>query len=65
VAGRPIVVVVGSAASESRPGLRLLGELEPGIPVSASLPYALPVVTKAGAFGDEDTLRRVLAAIRH
>ena len=38
-------------------GLRLLGEVEPGVPLSiASGPRALPVITKAGAFGSRDTL---------
>ena len=48
-------------------GLRLLGEIEPGVPLSvaAGLPGApLPVVTKAGAFGDERTLIRCVEALR-
>ncbi len=48
-------------------GLRLLGEIEPGVPlgVAAGLPGTpLPVVTKAGAFGDERTLIRCVEALR-
>lgn len=44
-------------------GMRLLAELEPGIPVGTligGLLPGLPVVTKAGAFGDEETLVRVV-----
>ena len=38
-------------------GLRLVGEVEPGVPLSiAAGPRALPVITKAGAFGHRDTL---------
>ena len=40
-------------------GLRLLGELEPGVPLSLlEGARAIPVVTKAGAFGSEATLLR-------
>ena len=46
-------------------GLRLEGEIEPGVPlgVADSAP-PLPVVTKAGAFGDAQTLSRARAALR-
>jgi uncharacterized protein YgbK (DUF1537 family) len=46
-------------------GLRLEGEVEPGVPlgVADSAP-PLPVVTKAGAFGDPQTLSRARAALR-
>ena len=37
--------------------LRLAGEIEPGVPLSIAVgPRALPVITKAGAFGNPDTL---------
>jgi D-threonate/D-erythronate kinase len=37
--------------------LRLVGEVEPGVPLSFSVgPRPIPVVTKAGAFGDPGTL---------
>lgn len=48
-------------------GLRLVGEIEPGVPLgmAVGMPGApLPVVTKAGAFGDGDTLVRCVAALR-
>lgn len=46
-------------------GLRLLGEVEPGVPVSVTTqPRPLPVITKAGAFGHPDTLLRCRAALR-
>lgn len=38
-------------------GLRLAGEIEPGVPLSVAVgPRPLPVITKAGAFGNRDTL---------
>jgi len=38
-------------------GLRLAGEIEPGVPLSIAVgPRPLPVITKAGAFGNRDTL---------
>ncbi len=45
-------------------GLWLIGELEPGVPVSITADASLPVVTKAGAFGAEATLRRCRLALR-
>jgi uncharacterized protein YgbK (DUF1537 family) len=46
-------------------GLRIHGEVEPGVPVSSALgAVGLPVITKAGAFGDRMTLVRCLDAIR-
>jgi 4-hydroxythreonine-4-phosphate dehydrogenase len=46
-------------------GLRLRGELEPGVPVGISIGAAeIPVVTKAGAFGSNTTLVRCRAALR-
>ena len=45
--------------------LRLVGELEPGVPLSVTADRrALPVITKAGAFGQPDTLLRCRAALR-
>lgn len=42
-------------------GIRLIDEVEPGVPLGLTLgAHQLPVVTKAGAFGDADTLRRAL-----
>jgi len=35
---------------------RLLGEVEPGVPYGAALPSGLRICTKAGGFGDADTL---------
>lgn len=43
--------------------LRLLGELEPGVPVSAT-DSGLLIATKAGAFGDADTLERCRRALK-
>ncbi|MFD0466128.1 four-carbon acid sugar kinase family protein [Microvirga aerilata] len=46
-------------------GLRMLGEIEPGVPVGLSIgEIAIPVITKAGAFGDSTTLIRCHAALR-
>ncbi|GAA2756797.1 four-carbon acid sugar kinase family protein [Actinopolymorpha rutila] len=46
------------------PGLRLCAEVEPGVPLSVTTgPLRIPVVTKAGAFGDADTLRRARARL--
>lgn len=40
-------------------GLRLLGDVEPGVPISIALGgRRMPVITKAGAFGSEQTLSR-------
>lgn len=45
--------------------LRLVGELEPGVPLCVTADRrALPVITKAGAFGQPDTLLRCQAALR-
>jgi D-threonate/D-erythronate kinase len=45
-------------------GLRVRSEVEPGIPLSSALGSVnIPVVTKAGAFGDGRTLIRCLDAI--
>ncbi len=46
-------------------GLRLVGEVEPGAPLSLTEGMRpLPVVTKAGAFGQPDTLIRCRAILR-
>jgi len=46
-------------------GLRLRGELEPGVPVGISIGATeIPVVTKAGAFGSSSTLVRCRSALR-
>jgi uncharacterized protein YgbK (DUF1537 family) len=49
-------------------GLRLLGEIEPGVPLALAVgrqaARPLPVVTKAGAFGDARTLIRCVQALR-
>ena len=46
-------------------GLRMAGELEPGVPIGLSTgDIAIPVITKAGAFGDRMTLVRCHAALR-
>jgi 4-hydroxythreonine-4-phosphate dehydrogenase len=45
--------------------LRLLDEVEPGVPLAlATGPRVIPVVTKAGAFGDSRTLLRCRAALK-
>ena len=46
-------------------GLRLVGEIEPGVPLATAVgARPLPVITKAGAFGDPDTLIRCRAVLR-
>jgi uncharacterized protein YgbK (DUF1537 family) len=46
-------------------GLRMQGEIEPGVPVGLSIgEIAIPIVTKAGAFGDRTTLLRCREALR-
>ena len=47
-------------------GIRLVDEVEPGVPLGMTLgALAIPVVTKAGAFGDADTLRRCLVRLKN
>jgi uncharacterized protein YgbK (DUF1537 family) len=42
-------------------GIRLLDEVEPGVPLGMTVgAVSIPVVTKAGAFGDAQSLRRSL-----
>ncbi|GLK56664.1 hypothetical protein GCM10008170_26830 [Methylopila capsulata] len=46
-------------------GIRLLDELEPGVAYGLALGrLVVPVVTKAGAFGDDGTLTRIAARLR-
>ncbi len=46
-------------------GIRLLGEVEPGVPMGTAEGWGdLPVITKAGAFGNAGTLVRCRAALR-
>jgi len=52
---------VGVARRLGAAGIRLEGEVEPGIPAGALIgPHPYRVVTKAGAFGEPDTLVRVV-----
>ena len=45
-------------------GLRLVSELEPGVPLSVTEGWGpVPVITKAGAFGTVDTLRHCHAVL--
>ena len=46
-------------------GIRLIEEVEPGVPLGLTRgAFTVPVVTKAGAFGNADTLRRCLHHFR-
>jgi uncharacterized protein YgbK (DUF1537 family) len=46
-------------------GIQLLDEIEPGIALGLTLgDVSLPVVTKAGGFGDEACLERIVARLR-
>jgi len=46
-------------------GIRLVDEIEPGVALGMTLGHlSVPVVTKAGAFGDEDSLGRIAARLR-
>jgi uncharacterized protein YgbK (DUF1537 family) len=46
-------------------GIRLVDEVEPGVPLGVSIgARRMPVVTKAGAFGDAATLARCLARLK-
>jgi len=46
-------------------GLMMQGEVEPGVPIGLSIgKTVIPVITKAGAFGDPTTLLRCRAALR-
>lgn len=46
-------------------GIRLIDEVEPGVPLGLTQgAQVVPVVTKAGAFGDAGTLRRCLERLK-
>ncbi|KAB1072290.1 four-carbon acid sugar kinase family protein [Methylobacterium planeticum] len=46
-------------------GIRLVDEIEPGVSLGLSLGrFSIPVATKAGAFGDADSLLRIAARLR-
>jgi uncharacterized protein YgbK (DUF1537 family) len=46
-------------------GLRLVDEIEPGIPLGLTLgAISVPAVTKAGGFGNEECLKRILSRLR-
>lgn len=46
-------------------GLRLIGEIEPGVPLSVAAGIKpIPVITKAGAFGSRETLLRCYETLR-
>jgi uncharacterized protein YgbK (DUF1537 family) len=46
-------------------GLRVWGEVEPGVPFSVAMgAWERPVITKAGGFGDASTLLRCRAALK-
>lgn len=56
---RAILSAMGST------GLRLIGEIEPGIPLSVAAGIKpIPVITKAGAFGSRETLFRCYESLR-
>ena len=47
-------------------GIRLLDEIEPGVPLGLTMgALSIPVVTKAGGFGDAMSLRRSLERLRY
>jgi uncharacterized protein YgbK (DUF1537 family) len=46
-------------------GIRMIEEIEPGVPLGLTRgALTVPVITKAGAFGDAGTLRRCLSHLR-
>jgi uncharacterized protein YgbK (DUF1537 family) len=46
-------------------GIRLVDEIEPGIPLGLTLgELSLPAVTKAGGFGNEGCLKRIIERLR-
>lgn len=56
---RAILSAMGST------GLRLVGEIEPGVPLSVAAGIKpIPVITKAGAFGSRETLFRCYETLR-
>jgi len=55
---------VGVARRLGASGIRLEGEVEPGVPMGALIgPRPYPVVTKAGGFGGPDTLVGAVEAL--
>jgi len=47
-------------------GIRLLDEIEPGIPLGLTLGgVSVPAVTKAGGFGNEGCLKRIIERLRY
>jgi uncharacterized protein YgbK (DUF1537 family) len=46
------------------PWLRIVDEVEPGVPLCVEGPGARPIVTKAGGFGDAETLHRCRARMK-
>jgi hypothetical protein len=47
-------------------GIRLIDEVEPGVALGMTVgAHSFPVVTKAGGFGNADTLRRCLGRLGH
>jgi D-threonate/D-erythronate kinase len=47
-------------------GIRLLDEVEPGVPLGVTIgPRGLPLISKAGAFGDARTLARCLYRLKN
>ena len=75
---RPILPLVGALAATGGEtaaalltrfgvdGIHLHAEIEPGVCLGLTLgAVSIPVVTKAGAFGDADSLNRIAARLRH
>ncbi len=75
---RPVLPLVGALAATGGEtaaalltrfgvdGIHLHAEIEPGVCLGLTLgAVSIPVVTKAGAFGDEDSLNRIAARLRH
>ena len=75
---RPLLPLVGALAATGGEtaaalltrfgvtGIRLFEEVEPGVCLGLTLgAVSIPVVTKSGAFGDEDSLTRIAARLRH
>jgi uncharacterized protein YgbK (DUF1537 family) len=58
--GETARAVLGAAGAQA---LRVTGTVQIGVPISWTVPGATPVVTKAGAFGDEHTLIRAIDAV--
>jgi len=55
---------VGVARRLGASGILLGGEVEDGVPIGTLIgPNPYPVVTKAGGFGEQDTLSRAVKAL--